>query len=59
MNRASYLRCIDGVRIEFESLFLFLLFCEKCCCVRHGESLSALVAIDDDTINSQTCGCLS
>ena len=36
MNRGGYLRCIDCVGIELESLFLFLLFREKCCCVGHG-----------------------
>ena len=37
MNRAGYLRRIDGVGVELEGLFLFLLFRKKCCCVRHGE----------------------
>ena len=49
MDRGGYLRCIDCVGIELESLFLFLLFREKCCCVRHGCILffeSILIAKD-------------
>ena len=35
VNGVGYLRRIDCVCVELEGLFLFLLFREKCCCVRH------------------------